>query len=43
MYLAWTRENQSGTTNFDFELNQAGQPDLRLRGAKVLNRTAGTF
>jgi hypothetical protein len=39
MYLAWTRENQSGTTNFDFELNQAAQPDLTTPGAKVLNRT----
>jgi len=26
MYLAWTRENQSGTTNFDFELNRRGSP-----------------
>jgi len=41
MYLAWTRENQSGTVNFDFELNQAAQPDLTTFGAKVLNRTAG--
>jgi hypothetical protein len=41
MYLAWARENQSGTTNFDFELNQAAQPDLTTPGAKVLNRTAG--
>ncbi|MFL5960255.1 MAG: hypothetical protein ACJ75G_08340 [Gaiellaceae bacterium] len=41
MYLAWARENQSGTVNFDFELNQAAQPDLTTPGAKVLNRTAG--
>ena len=41
MYLAWTRENQSGTVNFDFELNQAAQPNLTTVGAKVLNRTAG--
>src|SRR2546429_5438256 len=41
MYLAWARENQSGTTNFDFELNQAAQPDLTTPGAKVLNRTVG--
>lgn len=28
MYLAWTRNNLSGTTNFDFELNQKPQPDM---------------
>jgi len=39
MYLAWTRENQSGTVNFDFELNAAAQPNLTTSGAKVLNRT----
>jgi hypothetical protein len=39
MYLAWTRENQSGTVNFDFELNQKAQPDLTTPGAKTLNRT----
>lgn len=39
LYLAWVRENQSGTTNFDFEVNQAEQPDLTTQGAKVLNRT----
>lgn len=38
-YLAWTRANQSGTVNFDFELNQAAQPDLTTPGPKVLNRT----
>jgi len=38
-YLAWTRANQSGTVNFDFELNQAAQPDLTTLGPKVLNRT----
>jgi len=41
MYLAWTRNNDSGSTNFDFELNKAPQPDLTTPGAKVLNRTAG--
>jgi hypothetical protein len=39
MYLAWSRENQSGTVNFDFELNAAAQPNLTTPGAKVLNRT----
>ena len=41
LYLAWSRENQSGTVNFDFEINAASQPDLTTPGAKVLNRTAG--
>ena len=41
LYLAWTRNNDSGTTNFDFELNKNPQPDLSTPGAKVLNRTAG--
>jgi hypothetical protein len=41
MYIAWTRENQSGTVNFDFELNQAGQPNLTTPGPKTLNRTTG--
>jgi hypothetical protein len=39
MYLAWTRENQSGTVNFDFELNKATQPDLTTPGPKTLNRS----
>src|SRR5215471_17151773 len=39
MYIAWSRENQSGTVNFDFELNAAAQPDLTTPGPKVLNRT----
>jgi Prealbumin-like fold domain len=39
LYLAWSRENQSGTVNFDFELNAAAQPDLTTAGAKHLNRT----
>jgi len=39
LYLAWSRENQSGTVNFDFEINAAAQPDLTTAGAKVLNRT----
>ena len=39
MYLAWSRANQSGTVNFDFELNQLAQPDLTTPGAKVLNRS----
>jgi hypothetical protein len=39
LYLAWTREDQSGTVNFDFELNAVAQPDLTTQGPKVLNRT----
>jgi len=39
MYLAWSRENQSGTVNFDFELNKLAQPDLTTPGAKLLNRS----
>jgi Prealbumin-like fold domain len=41
LYLAWSRENQSGTVNFDFEINKAAQPDLTTPGPKTLNRTAG--
>jgi hypothetical protein len=39
LYLAWSRENQSGTVNFDFELNAVAQPNLTTPGPKVLNRT----
>jgi hypothetical protein len=39
MYLAWSRENQSGTVNFDFELNKLAQPDLTTPGPKHLNRS----
>src|SRR5215831_2299413 len=39
MYLAWTRANQSGTVNFDFELNKLAQPDLTTPGPKHLNRS----
>jgi Prealbumin-like fold domain len=39
MYLAWSRENQSGTVNFDFELNKLAQPDLTTPGPKTLNRS----
>jgi hypothetical protein len=39
LYLAWSRENQSGTVNFDFEINASAQPDLTTAGPKVLNRT----
>jgi hypothetical protein len=39
VYLAWSRENQSGTVNFDFELNAAAQPNLTTTGAKTLVRT----
>ena len=41
LYLGWTRANQSGTTNFDFEINKLAQPDLTTPGPKTLNRTAG--
>lgn len=41
MYLAWTRNNTSGSTNFDFEINKAPQPDLTTAGAKTLVRTPG--
>src|SRR5215831_13620257 len=39
LYLAWSRANQSGTVNFDFELNAQAQPDLTTAGPKVLNRS----
>jgi len=39
IYLAWSRENQSGTVNFDFEINKIAQPDLTTSGDKTLNRT----
>jgi hypothetical protein len=41
LYLGWTRANTGGTTNFDFEVNQAAQPDLTTPGAKTLVRTTG--
>jgi hypothetical protein len=41
LYLAWTRNNLSGTTNFDFEINKLKQPDLTTAGAKTLNRSVG--
>jgi hypothetical protein len=41
LYLGWTRANTAGTTNFDFELNQAAQPDLTTPGPKTLVRTSG--
>ena len=39
LYLAWSRENQSGTVNFDFELNAVAQPNLTVEGDVTLNRT----
>lgn len=30
MDLAWIRNNDGGTTNFDFEINQKAQPDLSI-------------
>ena len=43
LYLAWTRNNTSGSTNFDFELNKVAQPDMTGAGnsALHLNRTPG--
>jgi hypothetical protein len=41
LYLAWSRENQSGTVNFDFEINKLAQPDLTTAGQKTLNRSNG--
>jgi hypothetical protein len=41
LYLGWTRANQSGTTNFDFEINKLSQPDLTTAGSKTLNRSVG--
>jgi hypothetical protein len=41
LYLAWSRENLSGTVNFDFELNKLAQPDLTTLGPKHLNRSIG--
>jgi hypothetical protein len=41
LYLGWTRVNTSGTTNFDFEINKAAQPDLTTAGPKTLVRNTG--
>lgn len=41
LYLGWERTNSLGTANFDFEINQAVQPDLTTAGSKTLTRTAG--
>jgi Prealbumin-like fold domain len=41
LYLGWTRNNQGGTTNFDFEINKLAQPDLTTSGTKQLNRSTG--
>ena len=41
LYLGWTRANDGGTTNFDFEINQKAQPDLTTNGTKTLVRTSG--
>lgn len=38
MVLGWIRNNDSGTTNFDFEINQRAQPDLSTPGPKTLIR-----
>jgi len=44
MDLAWIRNNDGGTTNFDFEINQAAQPNMLISAgqpdrAVQLNRT----
>jgi hypothetical protein len=41
LYLAWARNNDAGSTNFDFEINKLAQPNLTTPGAKVLNRATG--
>src|SRR5262245_1081003 len=41
LYLGWTRANDGGTTNFDFEINQKAQPNLTAVGPATLVRTAG--
>src|SRR5262249_1531305 len=41
MYLAWTRNNLSGTTNFDFEINKLAQPNMTTAGSKALARSVG--
>jgi hypothetical protein len=41
LYLGWERSNVLGTANFDFEINQAKQPDLTVAGTVTLNRTPG--
>ena len=41
LYLAWARNNDSGTTNFDFEINKAVQPNLSTAGSKLLDRSTG--
>src|SRR5262245_49269441 len=39
MYLAWIRNNDGGTTNFDFEINQAAQPDMSIPVGSPPNTT----
>jgi hypothetical protein len=41
LYLGWERANVLGTANFDFEINQATQPDMTTKGDKTLVRTPG--
>lgn len=41
LYLAWVRLNDSGSTNFDFEINAQAQPDLTTPGPKTLVRSTG--
>ena len=41
LYLAWARENDSGSVNFDFEINKLAQEDLTVPGPHHLNRSNG--
>ncbi len=41
LYLAWSRENDSGSVNYDFEINKLAQPSLLTLGPKTLNRSEG--
>jgi hypothetical protein len=41
LYLAWSRENASGSVNYDFEINRETQPNMTTLGPKTLVRTAG--
>lgn len=38
MALAWVRNNLSGTTNFDFEINQRAQPNMTFAGCPAVDR-----
>jgi len=38
MALAWVRNNTSGTTNFDFEINQVAQPSMTFASCPLPDR-----